>query len=185
MMKKAETVLKIIVPIFLVLSAAAGIVLFLTPFGAKAVYEATRGYGPYDMRLSYTPDAFMSILSHIDGDRVALYSRYFVIDYCFCICTAVFMAGLPLLIYLKDDKHYLLFRASVFSAIMYLIFNIIENILIMRIVRVTPLFTDGDANLSSGITTLKWAFCGVWLLSIMLLMLITIYDSVKKSKTSS
>lgn len=185
MMKKAEKVLKIIVPIFLVLSAASGAVMFLTSFGVKAIYEATGGYGPYDMRLSYTPDAFMSVLSHIEGDKDALYSRYFMIDYCFCICTSVFMAALPLMIYLRDDKHYLLFRAAVFSSIMYLVFNVTENILIMRIVRSIPLFTDGDANLSSGITTLKWAFCGVWGLSVILLLIVTFIDILKKRKTSS
>lgn len=184
-MKRAVKALKIIVAIFLVLSAVTGALLFLSPSGIKAINEATGGYGPYDLRLSYTPDAFMSVLSRIDGDRVSLYKGFYILDFCFGFCTAVFMAGLPLMIYLNDNKHYLLFRASVFSAIMYLVFNFTENFLIMRIVDITPLFTDSEANFASGITTLKWIFCGVWCLSVFFLLLVTFIDSLRKPKKRS
>ncbi len=179
MMKKAIKVLTIITPVFLVLAIAAGAVLFFGPSGLPALKGATGGYGSFDMRFSYTADAIMTVFSHFDGDRVDIFSKYFMLDYMFLALCAVVMVSLPLMIYLRDDKHYLLFRSAMFSAIVYALFNVIENLMIMDMVNTTPRFTDGEANLCSGITMLKWAFLCVWVLSIVLLMIFTLLDGLK------
>lgn len=179
LMKKAIKVLTVITPVFLVLAIAAGAVLFFSPFGLQAMKSATGGYGSFDMRFSYTPDAIMTILSHFEGDRMEIFSRYFMLDYIFLALYSVVMFSLPLLIYLRDDKHYLLFRSAMFSAVAHAVFDVIENLMLMRMVETTPMFTDGEANLCSGITVLKWAFLGIWVLSIVMLMIFTLLDSMK------
>ena len=177
-MKKAVRILTILLPVSGCLTIAAGIMLFFLPSGTPAVFDATKGYGPFDMRLNYTADAFMTILSPIEGDRIKLYTDYFILDYILTVCFALTAVSLPVFIYIQDDTHYLLFRSTLFSAIAMTVFNVTENIMIMNIVNNTPIFTDGEANFSSGITTLKWAFIALWSVSAILLSAVTITDKI-------
>lgn len=179
-MKKFRKVFYVLVPVFLVLSLGAGYLLFLGDGGAKMITANTGGFGPFDMKTSYTPDNLMTVISHYNGDRDADYSSYFLLDYVFLGCSFVFMLTLPLLFNTISSKHYLLFRSSVFSAVFAGVFNVTENILLMRIVSSFPGFTDGDANFSSGCTTLKWVFVGIWIVSTFFFVILTIITAIRK-----
>ena len=184
-MKKLSRIVRVVMPVSLVLAIITGALLFFAPFGLPAVVKGSNGFGAFDMKFNYTPDAVMTVISHFKGDRDQVYGTYFLIDYFFLSFTSLFMLSLPLSFYLKDDKHYLLFRAAAFSSIMYCLFNVIENILISRMIAMTPLFTDGDANLSSGITTLKWVFTGIWSFAAVMLVILSLYDDSKRKKKRS
>lgn len=181
-MKKFKKVFYVLVPVFLVLTLGAGYFLFLSDGGAKMIYANTGGFGPFDLKTSYTPDNLMTIISHYNGDREADYSAYFLLDYIFLGCSFFFMLSVPLLINTFSSKHYLLFRSSVFSAVFTGIFNLVENILLMKIVSGFPGFTDGDANFSSGCTTLKWIFVAIWLFSTFFFAIFTAITAAKKRK---
>ncbi len=179
-MKKLIKPLGIISAVSFVLMIAGGIILLFTPMGVPAIYEGTNGFGVFDFRFSYTADNVMTIFSHYTGDRSTDWVRYYVIDFIFAFFAACFMISLPLRFYAEDDRHYLLFRASVFSALMTLLFNVIENILILRLLNITPYFSEGEADIASGITVLKWVFAAVWLGSSLLFIIATIIHGVRQ-----
>ncbi len=181
-MKNFIKVLKVIIPLFVLLSAVTGYVFI---FGQiPAIRQATDGFGPFDVRLSYTADNVMTVLSHFNGDRTEMYKEYFMWDYLFSFCYSIVMISVPLIVYLHNDRHYLLFRSAVFSAVVQFVFNVIENILLTNIINSAPIFTDGDANLSSGLTVLKWAFLAVWGASAVLFLLLTAaFPGKKKTKS--
>ncbi len=181
-MKKLIKILKFVIPIGFVLTVISGALLFFLPDAYPNIVEGSNGFGPFDFKLSYTADAVMTVLSHFEGDKETAYTTFFVYDYIFLVCYTIFTFSVPLMIYIKDDKHYLLFRAAVFSSIMSMMFNILENLCIMNLVKVTPFFTDGDVNLSSGLTALKWIFTGLWLLATLFLIIATAIDHIKKGK---
>ena len=184
-MKKLIKILKWIIPVSLVLTVISAALLFFLPDAYPNIVQGSNGFGPFDFRLSYSADAVMTVLSHFDGDKESAYAAFFVFDYIFVACYTIFTFSVPLIIYAKDDKHYLLFRAAAFSSVMSMLFNVLENLCIMNLVRITPLFTDGDVNLSSGLTTLKWVFTGIWLLSTVFLLIVTAVDCVRKNKTKN
>lgn len=184
-MKKLIKILKWIIPVGLVMTVISAALLFFLPDAYPNIVQGSNGFGPFDFRLSYSADAVMTVLSHFDGDKESAYAAFFVFDYIFVACYTVFTFSIPLFIYAKDDKHYLLFRAAAFSSIMSMLFNVLENLCIMNLVRITPFFTDGDVNLSSGLTTLKWVFTGIWLLATVLLIIVTVIDHVRKGKEKS
>ena len=181
-MKNFIKVLKVIIPLFVLLSAVTGYVFI---FGQiPAIRQATDGFGPFDVRLSYTADNVMTVLSHFNGDRTEMYKEYFMWDYLFSFCYSIVMISVPLIVYLHNDRHYLLFRSAVFSAVVQFVFNVIENILLANIINSAPIFTDGDANLSSGLKVLKWAFLAVWGASAVLFLLLTAaFPGKKKTKS--
>lgn len=181
-MRKLIKPLRIILPVSLVLTFITAAVLLFTPFGYPAVKAATYDFGFFDFRFSYTADNVMTVLSHYNGDRTAELTRFYVIDFILAFFAAVFCVTLPMTFYSKNDKHYLLFRASAFSGLMAFIFNVIENILLLRIVNVMPYFSEGDADLASGITSLKWVFIGIWLLTTLLFIITTVISDNKKAR---
>ena len=162
-----------LLPIAILMAAAGAAILFLLPDGLKAVNEGSKGYGPFDMHFSYTPDNLMTILSHFKGNKQEVFSSYFLLDYIFAGLCFPLMLILPLFIYSFSDRFYLLFRASVFSALFYEVFNAAENILLMRMINVSPVFTDSDATFSSGCTTIKWIFLVIWIVSVLLFAVTT------------
>ncbi len=166
------------------LAVIAGGVLYLSPVGAPLITENSGGFGPFDLRLSYTPDALITVLSHYTGERTAEYERYYLLDFLFIgLYTLPQITG-PLLFYRMSRKHYLLFRASVFSGIMHTFFDVIENILLLNITHSTPFFTGTEGFMSSVCTSMKWAFAGIFVGSFMLFILTTLFTlSRRKAKT--
>lgn len=183
-MKKLKKPLMIAVPLFLVLTAIAAFILFIGSCPAKTIFDNTENFGPFDLRLSYTPDNLMTVISHYGGDRRADYNQYFTFDFILTGCGFFFMFLTPQLINTFSSKHYLLFRSSVFSAVFSAFFNVVENILLIRIVDTSPAFTDSDANLASGCTTLKWIFIGIWIVSTILFAITTTITVMKNRKSS-
>ncbi len=180
-MKGFSKVLKIIIPLFTLLSLVSGYIFFFNQ--ALPIKEATSGFGAFDLRFSYTADNVMTVLSHFNGERNAMFHEYFKWDYVFCGCYSVVAVSIPILVYIGNDRHYLFFRSAIFSALASLFFNITENILLINIIDSFPIFTDGDANLASGITTLKWAFLAVWAASLILFLFLTlVFPGDKKNK---
>ncbi len=182
-MKKLKKPLMIILPVsFLLAIVFAGIIWF-SPIGFPAIKASIYEFDFFDFRFSYTADNIMTILSHYNGDRDTDLTRFYVLDFIFAFFFAVFSFTLPLVFYINNDRHYLLFRASAFSAVMAFVFNVIENILLLRIVYITPCFNQGDADMASGITSLKWAFIGLWIVSTILFILATLlFGSKVKAK---
>lgn len=173
-MKNKPGVLKILLPVFLLLTVASGAMLLLAPFGLSAINTGTNGFGPFDFRFTYTPDNLMTVLSHFSGSKREAYSAFFTADYIFAATAFFPMLFIPIMIYRKNDAHYLLFRSAVFSAITSTVFNILENAMLMSIVYSSPVFTDRDANLASGFTTIKWVLLGIWAVSTILLAVTTL-----------
>lgn len=182
-MKKFRKILFIALPVFLVLTAVSAYLLFLGDSATKLIYSNTENFGPFDVRFSYTPDNIMTILSHYKGERSEDYTRYFTYDFIFAGCSFFFMLLTPLLINTFSSKHYLFFRASVFSSVFSAFFNILENILLMRIISSFPAFTDSDANLASGCTMLKWIFIGIWIFSTVLFVGLTTLTVIKQKRS--
>ena len=183
-MKKLKKPLMVVVPIFLVLTAVAAYLLFVGDSPTKTIFDNTENFGPFDLRLSYTPDNLMTIISHYNGDRRADFNKYFTFDFILTGCGFFLMFLTPQLINTFSSKHYLLFRSSVFSSVFSTFFNVLENILLIRIVDSSPAFTDGDANLASGCTTLKWIFVGIWIAATVLFAITTAITVLRKRKAS-
>ena len=87
---------------------------------------------------------------------------------------------MPLYLYIKKDKWYLVYRTALFSAIAATFFNIMENILILRLMNITPLFSEGEADIASGMTSLKWVFIGLWAAATVIILLISLFGSKKR-----
>ena len=71
-------------------------------------------------------------------------------------------------------------RTALFSAIAATFFNIMENILILRLMNITPLFSEGEADIASGMTSLKWVFIGLWAAATVIILLISLFGSKKR-----
>ena len=182
-MKKNLKPLKIIlIASFFLTFIFAGIILF-SPIGYPTIKSAIGDFGLFDFRFSYTADNVMTVLSHYKGDRISEMTRFYTMDFVFAFFCGIFTFCLPLLIYFNDSKHYLLFRSAAFSSIMIFIFNVIENILLLRIINITPVFTEGEADIASGVTSLKWIFAALWIASVVFLILGTLFFGTKVKKT--
>ena len=179
-MKKKFTAAWIILALFIIFSAVSGYILFFTEGGAQTIASGTRSFGAFDLRVSYTPDNIMTVLSAYEGDRQAAFFRYFIYDFIFMFCCAVTMLTITIMINMTNTKHYIFYRLGVFSASFYTIFNAAENMLLMRIINSFPVFTDSDANLSSGCTTMKWIFLGLWAFGTLMFGILTAITQAKQ-----
>ena len=179
---KFKKVLAVLLPVSFLLTAAAGYVLLFTSFGYPTIKAGTNGFGIFDFRFSYTADNVMTIFSHYTGNRENDWNNFYTVDFVFAAVSFIFTFLLPLSYYFKSDKHYLLFRTSAFSSIMLFVFNIIENILILRLLSVTPYFSEGEADIASGITALKWCFAALWIVSTILFITATIIRCSRRKK---
>lgn len=184
-MKKKYKPLKIIlIASFFLTFISAGIILF-SPDAYPMIKASIGEFGLFDFRFSYTADNVMTVLSHYKGDRDPELTRFYTLDFVFAFFCGIFTFCLPLLVYLNDSKHYLMFRTSAFSSVMVFVFNVIENILLLRIINITPFFTEGEADIASGVTSLKWVFAALWLASTLLLIPATLFFGTKTKKKKS
>ena len=179
-MKKSLKVLGVIVPVSLILTLMVGLVLFFTPMGCPTINAGTNGFGIFDMRFSYTADNVMTVFSHYTGDLHNDWNTYYFIDFVFAVFCGIYMFTMPLYLYIKKDKWYLVYRTALFSAIAATCFNIMENILILRLMNITPLFSEGEADIASGMTSLKWVFIGLWAAATVIILIISLFGSKKR-----
>lgn len=181
-MKKLIKPLGVILPVSLALALIAAFILLFTPLGFPTIRYGTNGFGCFDFRFSYTADNVMTIFSHYNGDLVKEWTIFYSIDFVFGFLISVFMFTLPLTFYLKSDRMYLVYRTALFSAAMVLVFNTLENIQILRLMNVTPYFSEGEADIASGLTTLKWVFAGIWGLSWLVILIINLFIEDEPAK---
>lgn len=179
-MKKSLKILRVIVPASLILTLMAGLVLFFTPMGCPTINAGTNEFGIFDLRFSYTADNVMTVFSHYTGDLNNDWNTYYFVDFVFAFFCGVYMFTMPLYLYIKKDKWYLIYRTALFSAAAATFFNIMENILIIRLMNITPLFSEGEADIASGMTSLKWVFIGLWAFSTFIILIISLFSGKKK-----
>lgn len=179
MKKKKSGGLLATVIISLILALIASVLLFLTPLGCPRIDEGTNGFGIFDMRFSYTADNVMTVFSHYTGDLDNDWTVYYVIDFILALGSGVFMFTLPLYYYIRKDKWYIIYRTALFSAAATTFFNIMENILILRLMNITPLFSEGEADIASGMTSLKWVFLGIWSAAMVIIIHTILFGSKK------
>ena len=184
-MKTSQKLLLFLLPVFLVLAGASAYFLYFTPNGLPAVMDGTSGFGAFDLRYSYSSDALLTIISHFKGDREQIYSNYYTYDFIFAAARTIFMVMLPITFNSLCSRHYLWFRACMFSAIFSGVFDAAENYLLLDIVRTFPNFTGAQASMASGCTTLKWIFLGLWVLTVLVFVILTLitYSRLRRNKS--
>ena len=184
-MKKVQKVFVFLLPVLLILAAVSAYLLYFTANGLPAIMEGTSGYGSFDLRFSYSSDALLTIISHFKGDRLAAYTNYFTYDFIFAGLRTLFLVFFPLTFNTLSNKHYLWFRACMFSAVFSCVFDVLENVILLDIVRTFPGFTGAQASLASGCTTIKWVFFGLWILTGIVFMILTLITYHKISKNTA
>ena len=183
MRKKTNAVTGIVI-VSLIMTVLLGVGLIFTPLGLPTINAGTNGFGAFDMRFSYTADNVMTVISHYNGDINEEWGMYYVLDFIFAIASGTFMFVMPLYFYMIRDKWYLIYRTAFFSAAAFTFFNVVENILILRLMNITPLFTEGEADIASGITSLKWVFAGIWAAAMIVIFIIAMVGNGSRSRRS-
>lgn len=177
-MKKIKNACRFILPVSAFAGIIAGIIMLIGSHGMLEAEKATNGFGIFDLKFSYTLDNISTVISKFNGDPQEFLQGFYITN---CIFEVLFtIAAISASILLDcNDKFYLIYRSSIFSAFAHGFFDIVENILLMKIINNFPYFTGNDANFVSGMTSIKWVFFWIWVFSTLILAVIAIIHNMR------
>lgn len=115
-----------------------------------------------DMQLRYDSDIVYSTFEKLGIDGRNAYCNYLVLDFCFIICFYIVMFAITQRFVQNDILKKVLLALALFRGI----FDVIENILLILLMRQYPLQNVLLANVCSWATTIKFIALFLWMLVI-------------------
>ncbi len=150
-------------------------IMYRTDYGIRGIQAHSPSFRLLDMRFYYNPDTVKQTFEQIgEGGRYA-YQRYLVLDFIFILCFFVTMITVSNFGRINVQIRTMLCILCGMRAL----FDVIENLLLIHMLRQYPSFNEFLASACSWFTTFKFIMLYFWLLIILLQILLSISSLFK------
>ena len=148
--------------------------------GSNVVATYNNGYGTFDMK-QYDPLKVVQVLSEMKPEGIRIYRWYYVFDFIFIICFLVFQCMLSIGVF-SWWKSYM---GKVFVCLIPIlrgIFDIVENIILLRTLFTFPNINDTAIKISALCTGAKLWMVKLWLIELIIGIVLCIIIKKRKVK---
>ncbi len=150
-------------------------IMYRTGYGIRGIQVHSPSFRLLDMRFYYNPDTVKQTFEQIGkGGRYA-YQRYLVLDFIFILCFLITMITILNFININVQIRTMLCILCGMRAL----FDVIENLLLIHMLRQYPRFNEFLASACSCFTTFKFIMLYFWLFIILMQILRSISSLFK------
>ncbi|NTV78102.1 MAG: hypothetical protein HGA25_02895 [Clostridiales bacterium] len=147
-------------------------VMYLTDHGISGIQTYDCSFRLLDMRFHYTSKIVNQTFEQISaGGRIA-YQKYLVLDFIFIICFLVVMISISSTVFTSPHVKLFLYTLCGLRALL----DVLENILLLRMLRQYPDFDKTLASICSWSTTFKFIMLYIWLLLMILSIILMTFQ---------
>lgn len=127
-------------------------IMYVSPYGIKAIRQYDEGFKLLDMRLRYNATALYDTFEKIGKMGREAYNKFLILDYIFITCFLIVMIIIAIKFANNTGVQYIL----VILASLRALFDILENSLLIYLMKIYPEKNNLLASICSWITTLKF-----------------------------
>jgi hypothetical protein len=138
--------------------------MYMTDHGIRGIQKFDSSFRLLDMRFHYNSDIVKQTLEQISESGRLAYKKYLLLDFIFIIFLFVTMISISDIALVPPYVRNLLYFVCGLRAL----FDVFENILLLRMLGQYPVFSQITATICSWITTLKFIMLYIWLLFIVI-----------------
>ncbi len=148
----------------LTLVFAVGMALFYalldySPKSPRRLHVDGREFHMPDMRFHYNADALYAILDSAGAENLPRLRRYWRLDFGFIVCFLGVMLSIDLNI---DGPATMLYLLMGLAAVLRAVFDVLENILLLRVAHALPARKNGLAKVAGFVTSAKFLCLYAW-----------------------
>ena len=152
------------------------LVMYMTDHGIRGIQIFDRSFRLLDMRFHYSSEIVKQTFEQIsEGGRIA-YQKYLMLDFIFIVCFLVTMITITDAVLVSPHVKTILYIVCGLRAL----FDVFENILLLRMLGQYPVFNETLATICSWITTFKFIMLYIWLMSIAMQAVVFGVNSIRR-----
>lgn len=136
------------------------VVMYLTPYGVHGIRAYDPTFQMPDMKFHYSVEQITQAFERIGANGRELYQKYLVLDCIFVFCFGILMLTITNRLFTGSSRNILLV-----ICVLRGIFDILENILLIVVLRYFPMANTQLVSLCSYFTTLKFIMLYIWILA--------------------
>lgn len=135
-------------------------IMYATSHGIRGIQRFDRSFRLLDMRFHYSSDIVKQTFEKIDEGGRKAYQSFLLLDFFFIICFLIVMLTITDAVFATPHDRGTIYVLCVLRAL----FDILENLLLLRMLAKYPVFNETLASICSWFTTLKFIMLYIWLL---------------------
>lgn len=151
-------------------------IMYGTDHGIHGIQMYTRSFRLLDMQFHYSSETVKQTFEQINSGGRSAYQKYLVLDFIFIIFFLITMITTTDAVFGSPHVRTILYMVCGLRAF----FDIVENILLLRMLGQYPLFNKATATICSWFTTFKFIMLYIWLLSIAAQTIIYVINSIRR-----
>lgn len=136
------------------------LIMYLSDHGIRGIQKYDRSFRLLDMRFRYNSKTVTQPFDQISNDGRIAYQKYLVLDFIFIAFFLITMIMISDVVFMSPYIRTFLYILCGLRAI----FDIIENLLLLRMLGQYPIINDNIAAICSWFTTFKFIMLYLWIL---------------------
>jgi hypothetical protein len=136
--------------------------MYGTNHGVPGISKYDQNFKLLDMRFRYNSETVYETFEKIGNDGLIAYRNFLMLDFVFITFFLLFMISISL----KVTDNNFIRNVLIFSASVRALFDIIENSILLKLIKICPEKNIALANICSWSTTLKFISLYVWIIFI-------------------
>jgi hypothetical protein len=152
------------------------LVMYMTNHGIRGIQNFDRDFRLLDMRFHYSSEIVKQTFEQISAGGRGAYQRYLILDFVFILFFLATMITVSDAIPVSLSVKIALFIVCGLRALL----DILENILLLRMLGQYPVFNEAMASVCSRITTFKFIMLYLWLVFILMHIVISGVISIRR-----
>lgn len=150
-------------------------IMYMTNLGVRGIRKYDPGFQSPDMQLHYSAASITDTFEKIGANGRAIYRKYLFLDCAFTLFFLIVMVTITGFLFTETLARNLMFAICIFRAI----FDILENSLLLIILRNYPVINKPLITICSAFTTIKFVLLYIWILALIFNVILLGFQKLK------